>query len=165
MYIMHKLSLIILTCLVICSAKSQSFNQEKTSLTNFIIRMYKSEPFTGVKVFLDYDNKYLVSIVKLNSASYNNENTMNRVAEVKAKAQVNQFMNGSYISLESIVTTTATTSKKNSNSITEVSEVIKESSIGYVDKVEHVATFSDEKEADYKVFVYLRELEKIKKKK
>jgi hypothetical protein len=162
---MRKLSLIILSCLIFYSAKSQSFNQEKTSLTNFIIRMYKSEPFTGVKVFLDYDNKYLVSIVKLNSSTYNNENTMNRVAEVKAKAQVNQFMNGSYISLESIVTTTATTSKKNSNTITEVSEVIKESSVGYVDNLEHVSTFSDEKEADYKVFVYLRELEKIKKKK
>jgi len=127
--------------------------------------MYKSEPFTGVKVFLDYENKYLVSIVKLNSASYSNESTMNRVAEVKAKAQINQFINGSYITLETIVTTTSSTSKKNSNSITEVNEIIKESSIGYVDNIEHVSTFSDELEVNHKVFVYLRELEKIKKKK
>ena len=101
---MRKVLLVILSCLLFGAAKSQSFNQEKTALTNFIIRMYKSEPFTGVKIFLDYENKYLVSIVKLNSSSYNNENTLNRVAEVKAKAQVNQFMNGSYITLESIVT-------------------------------------------------------------
>ena len=162
---MRKLSLILFFCLLFCSSDGQSFNQEKTALTNFIIRMYKSEPFTGVKVFLDYENKYLVSIVKLNSASYSNESTMNRVAEVKAKAQINQFINGSYITLESIVTTTSSTSKKNSNSITEVNEIIKESSIGYVDNIEHVSTFSDELEVTHKVFVYLRELEKIKKKK
>jgi hypothetical protein len=92
------------------STFSQSYNAEKTALSNFIVRMYKSEPFTGVKVFLDYENKYLISLVKLSASSNSSESAMNRVAEVKAKAQVNQFLNGSYISVESIVTTTATTS-------------------------------------------------------
>lgn len=162
---MRKVLLVIMSCLLFGAAKSQSFNQEKTALTNFIIRMYKSEPFTGVKIFLDYENKYLVSIVKLNGSSINNENTLNRVAEVKAKAQVNQFMNGSYITLESIVTTTSTVSKNNSTNMSELTEIIKESSIGYVDNIEHVSTFSDEIDTNYKVFIYLRELGKIKKKK
>ena len=162
---MRKAFLIVVCCSFFDSSIGQSFNQEKTALTNFIIRMYKSEPFTGVKIFLDYENKYLVSIVKLNSSSYNNENTLNRVAEVKAKAQVNQFINGSYISLESVVTTTSTVSKNNSNTVSELNEVIKESSIGYVDNIEHVSTFSDEIDTNYKVFIYLRELGKIKKKK
>lgn len=162
---MRKAFLIVVCCSFFGSSIGQSFNQEKTALTNFIIRMYKSEPFTGVKIFLDYENKYLVSIVKLNGSSYNNENTLNRIAEVKAKAQVNQFMNGSYISLESVVTTTSTVSKNNSNTVSELNEVIKESSIGYVDNIEHVSTFSDEIDTNYKVFIYLRELGKIKKKK
>lgn len=162
---MRKAFLIVVCCSFFDSSIGQSFNQEKTALTNFIIRMYKSEPFTGVKIFLDYENKYLVSIVKLNSSSYNNENTLNRVAEVKAKAQVNQFINGSYISLESVVTTTSSVSKNNSNTVSELNEVIKESSIGYVDNIEHVSTFSDEIDTNFKVFIYLRELGKIKKKK
>ncbi|MBU3743617.1 MAG: hypothetical protein FGM61_03590 [Sediminibacterium sp.] len=143
----------------------QSFNQEKVALTNFIIRMYKTEPFTGVKVFLDYENKYLISLVKLSSGSYSSENDMNRVAEVKAKAQVNQFINGSYITSESIITTTATTSRKNSAAVQDVMETITESSMGYVNALELISTFTDENEPDKKVFIYLRELEKIKKKK
>ncbi|MEI8111337.1 MAG: hypothetical protein WCH59_10135 [Chitinophagia bacterium] len=143
----------------------QSFNQEKVALTNFIIRMYKTEPFTGVKVFLDYENKYLISLVKLSPKNYNSESDMNRVAEVKAKSLVNQFINGSYITSESIITTTETTSRKNSAAVEDVIETITESSMGYVNALEHISTFTDEKEPDKKVFIYLRELEKIKKKK
>jgi len=163
---MKKIVLIlIMACSFHVNTFSQSYNAEKTALSNFITRMYKSEPYTGVKVFLDYENKYLISLVKLNAGNYSSESAMNRVAEVKAKAQVNQFLNGSYISVESIVTTTATTSKKNGSSVSEISEVIKESSIGYVDALELISTFADENEPDKKVFIYLRELEKIKKKK
>lgn len=147
------------------SAYCQSYNQEKVALTNFIIRMYKNEPFTGVKVFLDYENKYLISLVKLSPGSYHSENDMTRVAEVKAKALVNQFINGSYITAESIITTTETTSRKNSAAVQDVMETITESSMGYVNALEHISTFTDEKEPDKKVFIYLRELEKIKKKK
>ncbi|MEI6583184.1 MAG: hypothetical protein WCO43_06290 [Chitinophagia bacterium] len=163
---MKKIVLILITtCSFYMSAFSQSYNAEKIALSNFIARMYKSEPFTGVKVFLDYENKYLISLVKLSPGNYSSESAMNRVAEVKAKAQVNQFLNGSYISVESIVTTTATTSKKNGSSVSEISEVIKESSIGYVDALELISMFTDENEPDKKVFIYLREVEKIKKKK
>lgn len=147
------------------SAYCQSYNQEKVALTNFIIRMYKNEPFTGVKVFLDYENKYLISLVKLSPGNYSSENDMTRVAEVKAKALVNQFINGSYITSENIITTTETTSRKNSAAVQDVMETITESSMGYVNALEHISTFTDEKEPDKKVFIYLRELEKIKKKK
>ena len=118
---MKKLVLILtIACSFHVNAFGQSYNAEKTALSNFITRMYKSEPFTGVKVFLDYENKYLISLVKLSAGNYSSESTMNRVAEVKAKAQVNQFLNGSYVSVESIVTTTATTSKKNGSSVSEI---------------------------------------------
>lgn len=76
---------------------SQSYNSEKIALTNFITRMYNSQPWSGVRVFLDYENKYLISLVELNPANYKSENEIVRVAEIKSRSQVNQFLNGSYI--------------------------------------------------------------------
>ena len=75
---------------------SQSFNSENIAMRNFITRMYNSQPWSGVKVFLDYENKYLISLVELNPANYKTENEMVRVAEIKSRSQVSQFLNGSY---------------------------------------------------------------------
>ena len=33
---------------------AQGINQEQTALKNFLVRMYKSEPFEGVKIVSDY---------------------------------------------------------------------------------------------------------------
>ena len=54
---------LLLTITVFCgiiSLYAQSYNQEKVALTNFLVRMYKTEPFEGVKVVSDYDNNYLL---------------------------------------------------------------------------------------------------------
>lgn len=142
---------------------SQSFNQDKIALTNFITRMYKNQPWSGVKVFLDYENKYLISLVELNTANYKAENNMARVAEIKSRSQVNQFLNGSYITSETIIPTTDNTSKKNSSSVEDVTEVIKETSLGYVSSMEIINTFISEADSNKKVFVYLKLLEKLKK--
>lgn len=40
---------------------AQSYNQEKTALTRFLVRMYESAPFEGVKVVDDYDHRYLTN--------------------------------------------------------------------------------------------------------
>jgi hypothetical protein len=91
---------------------------------------------------------------------------IDRVAEVKARAQVNQFMNGSYISTSSVITIPAEDGKKKSQPpVEDINEIIKENSIGYVDAVEQIACFTDEQETDKKVFIFLRELEKTNKKK
>lgn len=47
---------------------AQSYNQEKTALTNFLVRMYESAPFDGVKAVEDYENAYLMSVVKGDSS-------------------------------------------------------------------------------------------------
>lgn len=142
---------------------SQSYNSEKTALTNFITRMYNNQPWSGVKVFLDYDNKYLISLVELNISNYKSENAMIRVAEIKSRSQVNQFLNGSKITFETIIPTTDKISKGNSSSIEDVTIVIKETSIGYVSSMELLSAFISESESNKKVFIYIKLLEKLNK--
>ena len=142
---------------------SQSYNQDKIALTNFINRMYNSQPWSGVKIFLDYENKYLISLVELNPGNYKTENEMVRVAEIKSRSQVNQFLNGSYITSETIIPTTEKVSKKNPSSVEDVREVIKETSMGYVSSMELISSFNSETDSNKKVFIYLKLLEKLKK--
>lgn len=141
----------------------QSFNQDKISLTNFVTRMYNSEPWSGVKVFFDYENKYLISLVELNPTNYKNDNEMVRFAEIKSKSQVNQFLNGSYLTSETIIPTTEKVAKKKSSSVEDVLEVIKETSIGYVNSMELISTFISKKDSNKKVFIYIKLLEKLSK--
>lgn len=68
---------------VICGF-AQNYNQERIALTNFLVRMYENAPFDGVKAVEDYDNAYLMSVVKLDKAKYKSDSAINRVASVKA---------------------------------------------------------------------------------
>lgn len=61
---------------------SQSINDDKISVTNFIKRMYNASPFEGVKVIDDYDHQYFISVLSLEKGKYPNEAMMNRVAQV-----------------------------------------------------------------------------------
>jgi hypothetical protein len=160
---MKKLFLLISLLLLIKPPTfSQSFNSEKIALTNFITRMYNNQPWIGVKIFLDYENKYLISLVELNASNYKSENNMVRVAEIKSRSQVSQFLNGSYITSETIIPTTEKLSKNNSGSVEDVTEVIKETSMGYVSSMELISTFNSELDSNMKVFIYLKLLEKLK---
>jgi dTDP-4-amino-4,6-dideoxygalactose transaminase len=61
--------LFILIFIANCSF-SQSINDDKTSVTNFIKRMYNSAPFEGVKVIDDYDHQYFISVLSLEKGKY-----------------------------------------------------------------------------------------------
>lgn len=133
----------ILVPLIIISASfsnaiAQSYNQEKTALTNFLVRMYESAPFDGVKVVEDYDNAYLMSVVKIDKEKYNSESALNRVASVKAMSQASRFFNGSNITEDMVI---RTTEKSDGTSDTEIIEDIREHSIGYVKQLEHLTNF------------------------
>ncbi len=78
-------------------AHSQNYNQERTALANFLVRMYENAPFDGVKAVEDYENAYLMSVVILDKSKYKSESTLNRVASVKAMSQASRFFNGSNI--------------------------------------------------------------------
>ena len=142
------------------TAKSQSFNEDKTAFSNFIKRMYLSSPFEGVKIVDDYDHQYLVSVISLEKAKYTSESTMNRVAQVKAQSQASTFLNGATISMDMIITTKE--SKDSTNNVTtivETVEQIKQNSVGFSQGLELLINFDNSDNLNM-VFVYIRELKK-----
>lgn len=102
--------------------------------------MYENAPFDGVKAVDDYDNTYLMSVVKLDKTKYKTESALNRVASVKAMSQASRFFNGSDITEDLIV---RTAEKTDGTSESEVIENIKEHSAGYIKRLEQLTNFTD----------------------
>lgn len=150
-----KLVAIFVTLLLPDVISAQSYNQAKTALTNFLVRMYENVPFEGVKAVEDYDNAYLMSVVKLDPKKYNNESALNRVASVKAMSQASRFFNGSNITDEMII---RTSEKSDGTSDTEIIENIRENSVGYVKQLELLTNFPS-KDGN-QVFIFLTPLKK-----
>ena len=139
--------------MLIPSGFSQNYNQERTALTNFLIRMYENSPFDGVRAVEDYENAYLMSVVKLDKTKYKNDSDLNRVASVKAMSQASRFFNGSNISSDLIIRTS-----ENEEHVleTEIIENIREHSSGYVKQLEQLTNFPS---SDNKVvFIFLTPL-------
>lgn len=134
---------------------SQSLNQDKTSLTNFIKRMYSAAPFEGVKVIDDYDHQYFISVLSLEKAKYPSESIMFRVAQVKGQSQANTFFNGSTISSDLVIRTT----EKEKATTTETIESIKENAIGFVKSMELLSNF-DNTDRKRTVFIFYKEMTK-----
>lgn len=151
---MKKIFILLILCF--CNAVfSQSLNQDKTSLTNFIKRMYSAASFEGVKVIDDYDHQYFISVLSLEKAKYPSEAIMFRVAQVKGQSQANTFFNGSTISSDFVI---RTTDKENTTS-TETIESIKENAIGFVKSMELLTNF-DNTDGKRAVFIFYKEMTK-----
>ena len=138
----------------ITSSNAQSYDEEKIAMTNFIIRMYRNAPFEGVKVFADYENSYLLSILSLDSAKYPNASAMNRVAGVKAMSQASRYFNGSDITTDMIIH-----SKEHADGSgdSEIIETIRERSAGYVKALEYLTSFDGEDNRT--VFIYYKRMD------
>lgn len=136
-------------------SQAQNYNQEKTALTNFLVRMYENVPFDGVKAVEDYENSYLMSVVKLDKGKYKTESALNRVASVKAMSQASRFFNGSNITDDMII---RTTEKADGTTDTEIIENIREHSVGYVKQLEHLTNFPAKD--GQQVFIFLTPLKK-----
>lgn len=120
---------------------SQDFNEERRAFSNYLVRMYKSNPFEGVKVVNDYDNEYLLAVLSLEASKYNNQSTMNRVASVKAMSMASRYQNGSEITDDMVITIHE---KSDGTVKTEQTERITENSIGYVKALELLTNFNDD---------------------
>ena len=145
---------------VTLSSFSQSINDDKVSLSNFMKRMYTSKPFEGVKIIDDYDHDYLVSIISLDKTKYTNESIMNRVAQVKAQSQASTFLNGATISMDMVITTTEKKDTQNNvNTIVETVEQIKQNSAGFSQGLELLSNF-DNSDNSRMVYIYIREIKK-----
>jgi hypothetical protein len=146
--------LFVFSLLLAGNIHAQSFNADKTALTNFLIRMYKHAPY-DVKVVNDYSDNYLVSAVVLDPAKYGgNESTMLRVASVKAMSQASRYFSGSSITADLLITTKEDTE---GNANTEIIEEIKENSIGYVNQLEHLSNFTNDE--GKQVFLYMKQID------
>lgn len=150
----------ILLLLIAFSSYSQSINDDKISVTNFIKRMYNAAPFEGVKVIDDYDHQYFISVLSLEKAKYTNEAMMNRVAQVKGQSQANIFFNGSTISSDLVIKTTENKSTdKPATSAVETIESIKENAMGFVKSMELLTNF-DNPDGKRMVFIFYKEMTK-----
>ena len=154
---MRRIELIICGLLIYLISNSQSFNEDKTSFSNFIKRMYTSTPFQGVKIVEDYDHKYLISVLSLDKAKYTNQSIMNRVAQVKAQSQANTFLNGANVSMDMVIKTTETKSKDSINTIVKTIESIKQNSMGFTQGLELLTNF-ESSDGKRMVFVFIREI-------
>ena len=130
--------LVMLLTLVSMHIQSQSYNSDRVSFTNFLIRMYNNAPFEGVRAVNDYDDAYLISVLALDKEKYKTEAVLNRVASVKAMANASRYFNGSNITQDMII---HTTEKADGTSDTNIIENIRENSAGYVKALEQLTYF------------------------
>ena len=154
------LLLLLLTLAFTLTTNAQSFNEDRTTFSNFIKRMYTATPFEGVKIVDDYEHQYLISVISLDKAKYNDPSVMNRIAQVKAQSQANTFLNGANISMDMVISTKE--SKDSSNKITtiiETVEQIKQNASGFSQGLELLTNF-DNSDTKRMVFIYIRELKK-----
>jgi 6-pyruvoyl-tetrahydropterin synthase len=160
---MQKINLVLFFLLIIATKNtySQSFNEDKTSMVNFLKRMYNSSPFEGVKIVDDYDHQYLVSVLSLDKTKYTSPSIMNRVAQVKAQSQANNYLNGSTISSDLVIKTTEQKNGEKSSTVVETIESIKENATGFSQGLELLSNFENES-AKRVVFIYYREINKKK---
>jgi 6-pyruvoyl-tetrahydropterin synthase len=151
--------LILLNLLLSISAFGQSFNEDKTSMTNFIKRMYKATPFDGVKIIDDYDHQYLVSVLSLDKAKYTSPSIMNRVAQVKAQSQANTYLNGSNTNMDLVIKTREQKTGEKTETVVESIESIKQNAGGFSQGLELLTNFDDET-SKRMVFIFYREIQK-----
>jgi hypothetical protein len=144
------------------TANAQSFNEDKTTFSNFIKRMYTATPFEGVKIVDDYEHQYLISVISLEKAKYNDPSIMNRIAQVKAQSQANTFLNGASISMDMVIKTSEKTTSNSNITLVETIESIKQNSTGFTQGLELLTNF-DNADSKRLVFIYMREIIKEKK--
>lgn len=130
------------------NANAQSFNSENNELASFLTRMYRNNPFEGVRIVKDYDNTYLLSVVSIEKAKYPQQSIMNRVASVKAMSEANRFFNGSDISSDIII---QTTEHPDGNIESEITEEIRERSFGTIKEMQQLTVFPD---GSNQIFMY-----------
>ena len=150
---MKRKLLLLIIALISLVSFAQEYNQDKTSLARFLVRMYENTPFEGVKVVDDYDHRYILSVLSLSKEKYPSESAMSRVASVKAMSQASRYFNGSYTASDLIIRT----SEKEGSSDIEIIETIKERSAGYVKNLEYLTSFDNS--SGNRVFMYIKQMD------
>ena len=148
---MKKILLLLISIVINSITIAQSYNTELNALGQYVQRMYLNEHFQGARVISDVDKCYLISIVTERPSD--NEYVTQRKAEVKGLRYANDFLNGSQISSNSVSYTKETS---DGYSYEEIEDFIESRSLGYVQTMQILSTFSDEQ--GKKVFVFCKQL-------
>jgi hypothetical protein len=139
------------------SSFSQDYDSERTTLANFLKRMYNQTQFEGVKIVEDYDNQYFISVLTLEKAKYKTNSAMMRVAQVKAMRQASEFVNGGQITSDLVI---RTVESKDSTGVVSVSEetIDRIHSVGFVQGMELLVNFPSPKAEGTEVFIFIRQI-------
>ena len=81
---MKVFNLFIIFTFITYNTFSQSFNDGKTSMINYVNRMFNASPFEGAKLIEGLDNSYYVAAISL-SFNTNSIESKNALAEKKAE--------------------------------------------------------------------------------
>lgn len=148
---MKKLLTIVVAIFMAATTFSQSYNSELNDLGQYVQRMYMNEPFEGARVVENVDNCYLITVVAEKTG--NNDYATNRKAEVKGLSYANKYLNGE-MSMQNTILHTQEDSR--GYSYEEIEDFIESRSMGYVQTMQVLSTFTDA--AGKKVFVYCKQL-------
>ena len=147
---MRKLCLFCAISAIAMIVTAQSYNSDLIDLGQFVQRMYMNEPFEGARIVENVDKCYLISVVAEKSGK--NDYATNRKAEVKGLSYANTFLNGAQVSQNTVV---HTTERSNGYSAEEIEDFIESRSLGYVQTMQVLSTFTYDGK---KVFVYCKQL-------
>lgn len=137
---------------------AQDFGGNKVGIYNFVNRIYNTQKFEGIKVLQTQDGlDYMVSVVSLKKDPSKSESILTRIASIKAKAYASQYLNGSNVSSEVIVITNQDKSKDSIITKTNMQEILKETSIGFIEGIELLANF-ESNDGKQIVYIYYREI-------
>jgi len=140
------------------SVFSQDYDTDRTTLANFLKRMYNQTAFEGVKIVEDYDNSYFISVLSLDKSKYQTKNAMFRVANVKALRQASEFVNGGKITSDLVIHTTEV--QDSAGNVTVSEETIEKiNSVGFVQGMELLINFTSSTNENIEVFIYIRKIE------
>lgn len=147
---MKKILSIAVAIFIAATTFSQSYNSELNDLGQYVQRMYMNEPFEGARVVENVDNCYLITVVAEKPG--NNDYATNRKAEVKGLSYANKYLNGE-MSMQNTVLHTREDSR--GYSYEEIEDFIESRSMGYVQTMQVLSTFTH---GGKKVFVYCKQL-------
>lgn len=151
---MKRLFILFIAITISTCTFSQGYNDTQAAMAMFVERMYNSAPFEGCRIIEDYDCNYLISIVALEKSKYKTTSSMNRVAQVKAQRNAGEFCNGTQSYSEFVVKTPQRKDNQATDSmqLSEVFEVIKTKSTGYVKQLQLLTQFDSSDKLKIYVF-------------
>ena len=131
----------------ISTTKAQDISGNEVALNNFAKRVYNIEKFDGVKLFELDNEKYLVVAVKIEKKN-NSQSILNTLANIKAKAYLSKYQNGSYIATEIVIISNDSVTKS-----LVTNEIMKEFSSGFLKGMGALSNI-DEVDPGFKVFFF-----------